>query len=549
MGNRLTTTDRSLNYWLFNYRIWLIGIGAGIGIGFYYIWRRDVSRSVSNKRRTLPIKKAACDEFVNLCEIPNDKESTSTEFASLALYNHGLKATENGDLKYRKSRDIARSVWNNRRAYPIEKTGTLSVLSDDSFITACDEFVNLCEMPSSDRESISTDFASLALYNDGLRATQNGDDFAAKLFGIRLAFRRLMDDPQTMQRLVQYGRIIMADLLRHDKRDPSEFYTAYDRMIAFITNENNMDTIRSELKSRKVESTNLWDTLFDLIILDAFEDLQRPPSAIAALVKNSFISKSMKESTLNNLIWSIIKVKRQRLQVKDGFISHFYDISQILTSSLAMGLFGGSDREFTELCIYLKEQIFGFILEIFNPNKVHFTKVEDLAVDIKKLLFDRMELLQKLMENLLTSAEFAFTKTKLSVQDQKSSYPKRNLFKGRDYGRLLKKVESREEMLTQLRNKDASKAEDVATKIAWEKAFQMASGLKVKDNPQLLMKGLKRKTTEKVKRKNKWISRKQALDEKMERKRQIKQNNLMNRASTSKRKKIPRKKRQVVTTK
>ena len=33
-----------------------------------------------------------------------------------------------------------------------------------------------------------------------------------------------MDNPQTMQRLVQYGRIVMADLLRHDKRDPVEFY-------------------------------------------------------------------------------------------------------------------------------------------------------------------------------------------------------------------------------------------------------------------------------------------------------------------------------------
>jgi hypothetical protein len=42
-------------------------------------------------------------------------------------------------------------------------------------------------------------------------------------------------------------------------------------MIAFLNDENNLDTILSELMSRKVESTNLWDTLFDLIILDAFE--------------------------------------------------------------------------------------------------------------------------------------------------------------------------------------------------------------------------------------------------------------------------------------
>ncbi|KAF7633387.1 hypothetical protein Mgra_00007179 [Meloidogyne graminicola] len=318
-----------------------------------------------------------------------------------------------------------RSVYNNIRTLSVKKVDTLSLLSDDSFITACDEFVNLCEIPSSeDKESIAIDFSALTLYKMGLKAVKNGDvkyrksrselcgcdseqDFAAKLFGIRLGFRLLMDDPQTMQRLIQYGRIIMADLLRHDKRDPTDFYTAYDRMIVFISDENNLETILEELKSRRVESTNLWDSLFDLIILDAFEDFQRPPAAISALVRNSFISKSMKESTLNNLIWSMIKVKRQRLQVvpfqvKDGFISHFYDISLILTSSLAMGLFGGSDREYQDLCFYLKEQIFGFILEIFNPNKVRFTRKEDLAEDIKKLLFDRLELLKvKLLNELL----------------------------------------------------------------------------------------------------------------------------------------------------
>lgn len=37
--------------------------------------------------------------------------------------------------------DIARSVWN---APPSSRPGTLSVLSDDSFISACDEFVSAC---------------------------------------------------------------------------------------------------------------------------------------------------------------------------------------------------------------------------------------------------------------------------------------------------------------------------------------------------------------------------------------------------------------------
>lgn len=42
-------------------------------------------------------------------------------------------------------------------------------------------------------------------------------------------------------------------------------------MMAFLHDENNMDTIREELAARNVLDTNLWDALFDLIFLDAFE--------------------------------------------------------------------------------------------------------------------------------------------------------------------------------------------------------------------------------------------------------------------------------------
>uniref|UniRef100_A0A1I8BII2 Calpain catalytic domain-containing protein n=1 Tax=Meloidogyne hapla TaxID=6305 RepID=A0A1I8BII2_MELHA len=84
------------------------------------------------------------------------------------------------------------------------------------------------------------------------------------------------------------------------------------------------------------------------------------------------------------------------------------------------------------------------------------------------------------MENLGTPAEFSFTKLRLAVHNEEITQPKRSLFKGRDYRRLLVKVESREESLTCLRKKNAVKAEVVATNFAWERAFQMATGLKVK---------------------------------------------------------------------
>uniref|UniRef100_A0A183BSG2 Mitoguardin n=1 Tax=Globodera pallida TaxID=36090 RepID=A0A183BSG2_GLOPA len=339
------------------------------------------------------------------------------------VYSDLQKYVSDDFLKRVSTEDIARSVWHTKSIVGSRTggAGTLSVLSDSSFISACDEFVAAQQAPtqSENRQpSLSIDQSAIPLYNQGLQMAQRGEvrfrktraefcacesdeDFAAKLYGVRLAFRQIMDEPQTMQWLIQSGRIIIADLLRHDKRDPTEFFSVYDRMTAFLLDDKNFATLCEELKMRKVESTNLWDVLFDLIILDAFEDLQKPPSSISALLRNGYISTSMKESTLNNLIWSMIKLKRQRLQVKNGFIAHFYDISQVLTCSLTMGLIGGSPKEFQELCVYFKEQIFAFVLDIFNPSKVRYTTIGQLTEDVKKLLTDRIDLLKVKLSNEL----------------------------------------------------------------------------------------------------------------------------------------------------
>ncbi|KAH7720093.1 Protein K01D12.6 [Aphelenchoides avenae] len=303
--------------------------------------------------------------------------------------------------------DIARSVWN---APPSSRPGTLSVLSDDSFISACDEFINGVQEYDA-KESISVDFDDMDLYRKGLTMAEKGEvkyrktradlcncesetDFAAKLWCIRQAFTAILSDGRNRQWLIKTGRVVIADLLRQDKKDPADFYAAYDRMMDFLNDESNRQIMKTELTSRRVEEMNLWDVLFDFVFLDAFEDLRKPPSGIAALMRNSFLSRSMKEATLNNLIWSLIKAKRSRLQVKNGFVSHFYDISSIVSLSLTMGLLGGSDKGFEELCAYFKENILGFVAEIFNPSKMRYTTVKELAEDVKKAMETRLELIR-----------------------------------------------------------------------------------------------------------------------------------------------------------
>lgn len=55
--------------------------------------------------------------------------------------------------------------------------------------------------------------------------------------------------------------------------------------------------------------------LFDFVMLDAFDDLRKPPNSITALIKNSWLGYTMKEAAINNIVWSLIKVKRTRLLV------------------------------------------------------------------------------------------------------------------------------------------------------------------------------------------------------------------------------------------
>ncbi|CAG9531893.1 unnamed protein product [Cercopithifilaria johnstoni] len=300
------------------------------------------------------------------------------------------------------------TFWSARES---QRAGTLSVLSDDSFWSAYDEFpVSIDDADVLMREPLNLDKDVLLFYQEGVAAAQTGEvncrkirtefccceddaDFKAKVWCIRQAFTEILLDEHNRVRLSQAGRQLIADLLRHSSKDPSPFYLAYDAMMEYLNETQHLEIVDRELKQRGVPQLGFWDVVLDYILIDAFEDLSRPPSAVLAVTRNVFLNQAMKESTLSTVIWSMLKAKRARLAVANGFISHFYDISEVASPSITLG-FLGTDEHLRELCHYFKEQICSFIVDIFNVKKVRYTSLKDLSEDIRLILETRLEMIQ-----------------------------------------------------------------------------------------------------------------------------------------------------------
>lgn len=84
---------------------------------------------------------------------------------------------------------------------------------------------------------------------------------------------------------------------------------------------------------------------------------------------------------LTTAVWSVIKAKRRYLQYPDGFMAHFYSISEHLLPVLVWGFLGPRER-LRDVCESFRSEIVGFISDLFSFQKCRYTTVDDLALDI-----------------------------------------------------------------------------------------------------------------------------------------------------------------------
>lgn len=270
----------------------------------------------------------------------------------------------------------------------------------ESFASAQDMVADLREFE--EFNEMFPDLNKLPLYKTGLRQFEEngipyrslrtelvhcGSDveYLVKLHCIRLAFQYIFKDSSKRIWCADMGRQILSDLLLYGDKDPKDFLIGYEDMMSYIQNPQNLALMEQELSQKKVKALTFYDVVLDYIIIDAFEDLEAPPSSVIAVVQNRWLSNGFKETALTTAVWSVLKAKRRMLKYPDGFISRFYTISEQMSPLMAWG-FLGPDEKLKEMCKHFKEQMMTFLVDIYNFQKCRYTSVEELSSDIFKLL-------------------------------------------------------------------------------------------------------------------------------------------------------------------
>ncbi|XP_066596430.1 mitoguardin isoform X2 [Prorops nasuta] len=215
-------------------------------------------------------------------------------------------------------------------------------------------------------------------------------EYLAKVHCLRQAYTKLFSVSTAFEWIVDIGRQVITDLIMFADRDPKDYLLHYERMIEFLQDPNSREIMQEELSARGVKCISFYDVFIDFILLDAFEEVEKPPSSIKAILQNRWISASFRETAIGTAVWSVLMSKRQMLKYDKGFLAHFYSISEQTTPLLVWG-FLGPEGSLHSTCHYFRDQVIEYLIDIFNFFKVRYTNVDNLAEDVLREMKIRVE--------------------------------------------------------------------------------------------------------------------------------------------------------------
>ena len=213
------------------------------------------------------------------------------------------------------------------------------------------------------------------------------EEFVAKVHCLRLAFADILQHEENRAYFSEIGRDILDILLSHSGKDTSDCFAHYDSLIGYMLNPENHESIEKEIAIRGIPCLTFFDVAIDYMILESFDDLDNPPSAVLSVSQNRWLSSGFKELALQTAVSAVLRHKRSKLVVPDGFFAHFYNILETVSPTLAWG-FLGTDYDLKFKCNLVRESLLALIRDLFSFDRVRYTSLNDLTNDILRVTDD-----------------------------------------------------------------------------------------------------------------------------------------------------------------
>lgn len=216
---------------------------------------------------------------------------------------------------------------------------------------------------------------------------ESKQEFVAKVHCLRMAFSVILEAQENRDYFNEIGKDILEILLENSTKDATPCYANYDVMVRYVQDRDNWAGIEKELRIRGIPCLSFFDVLLDYMILESFDDLDNPPSAVASVAQNRWLSSGFKELALQTAVGAVLRHKRGKLAVPDGFFARFYDITEHISPVLAWG-FLGTDYDLKFKCNLVRETLLRLVRDYFSFDRVRYTSLNDLTVDIMRLTDD-----------------------------------------------------------------------------------------------------------------------------------------------------------------